>query len=251
MQNCRLCSRSAGHLPFEAPRCSCAGRALVIHQDLANKNSARILALVTSKQKKVLLGAISNSTLLEGLITGLPISVSGSWDDSVSSAISGLLGLLSYTVDSLLDTLNFTPRLLVDDLIAQLPPPTVPIVEAVVDQQVPLAARRKLLADPPPDPLLVALPLNAATVNTLVIPIGGVTSTTYGGNLATGATACSGVSMPSLNPYNVRRTVFEEFEPAAPTVGSTFRQCSINRTLLNQDNSYVAQTVYTKCSGSS
>ncbi len=46
-----------------------------------------------------------------------------------------------------------------------------------------------------------------------------------------------------------RRTVFEEFTPDSPTVGSTFRECSMNRTLLNQDTSYVAQTVYTKCNG--
>lgn len=44
--------------------------------------------------------------------------------------------------------------------------------------------------------------------------------------------------------------MFEDFTPDAPTVGSTFRQCSMNRTLLDQGNSLVTQTVYTKCSGS-
>lgn len=45
-------------------------------------------------------------------------------------------------------------------------PSAAPIVEAVA-QDGPL---RKLLADPPPDPLLVALPLATAAVKTLVIP---------------------------------------------------------------------------------
>lgn len=86
----------------------------------------RIVSLVTSKQKRVLLSASSLSpALLESLTTGVPISVGGSWDDITSSALSsvqGLLGLLGTSLDSLLDQLNFTPRLLVDDLTAQLPP---------------------------------------------------------------------------------------------------------------------------------
>lgn len=227
------------------------GYAVVIHQDLPNGNSGRVIGLVTSKQKRVLLSPSSiNPALLDSLTSGVPITVGGNWDDATFSVINNLLGLLGTSLDSLLDGLNFTPRLLVEDLAAQLPVQPAPIIQTLTNDG-PVGPARRLLADPPPDPLLVALPLSSSAVNTLIVPVGGVTSTSYGGNFVSGASACTGVSMPSLNPYNVRRTVFEDFTPDAPTVGSTFRQCSMNRTLLDQGNSLVTQTVYTKCSGSS
>lgn len=86
--------------------------------------ACRLVGLITNRQRRVLLSAI-NSPLLDRLTTGVPISVAGSWDDITASSLAGgLLGLLTTSLDGLLDALNFTPSLLVDDLTAQLPPPT-------------------------------------------------------------------------------------------------------------------------------
>lgn len=69
------------------------------------------------------------------------------------------------------------------------------------------------------------------------------------GASAAGGT-CAGTSQPLFSPRDVRRALFESANPQGPTTGSTFRECSANRTRLTSATSLVAEPVYLPCGGS-
>ncbi|KAL4440139.1 hypothetical protein ABPG75_003140 [Micractinium tetrahymenae] len=82
--------------------------------------------------------------------------------------------------------------------------------------------------------------LTSDKVNAIFIPIVSVRP---------GGAACPNTLFPSITLDQVRKAVFQEANPADPTVGSTFAQCSYNRTLLTTANSLLADTVELPCAG--
>lgn len=63
------------------------------------------------------------------------------------------------------------------------------------------------------------------------------------------ATACPNTVLPAVGRNQLRATYFQEFNTRSTTVGSTFSECSLGRTLLREGSSWVAPLVQLPCSG--
>ena len=67
--------------------------------------------------------------------------------------------------------------------------------------------------------------------------------------VAPSGAACPGTSAPKFTAAEVRKAVFEEANPAGPTVGGQFNQCSYGRSKLTASNSAVTEPVRLPCTG--
>lgn len=64
------------------------------------------------------------------------------------------------------------------------------------------------------------------------------------------AGVCEGTAAPPLSTQGLQRVIFEEANPRAPTVGSTFSKCSFGKTRLTARSSAVVEPVELPCIGS-
>jgi hypothetical protein len=67
--------------------------------------------------------------------------------------------------------------------------------------------------------------------------------------MADSTTTCPGTSLPKFSVDDVKKTVFAEFNPSSPTVGSLYNKCSYGKTTLTAANSQVADLVQLPCNG--
>ncbi|PSC67339.1 hypothetical protein C2E20_8969 [Micractinium conductrix] len=182
-----------------------------------------MLAVETDKGRRVLVQ--TDPAALEGLHTGMKITVSGVWGGSAarrlqqqSTSCSGASSCFSGTITSATG--------------ARVAPEPAVQAPSVIEAGNPLAG-----AGLP----VVTNQLINPTISTLVIPIAATFSS---------GVACSGTSLPTMTRADIQEEVFSELAAfGTPTVAAAFNRCSYQRSRLNMTNSNVTDIVRIPCSG--